>query len=73
MAALSVADSRLVDQFIDIVLQKLLDGTIDQTEARQSLKKAFSLVASGNPSVAFFLESEMRGVIDQGGPAGRDR
>ena len=67
MTSLSQDDSDLLDQYIDIILQSFQDGTIDQTEARESLKKAFALTAAGNPSTAFFLESEMRAILDQGG------
>ncbi|MDE2363479.1 MAG: hypothetical protein KGM42_12440 [Hyphomicrobiales bacterium] len=63
---MSQADSQLLDQFIDIVLQKFLEGDIDQAAARQSLSKAFALVASGNPSVAFFLESQIHVILEQG-------
>ena len=59
-------NSQLLDQFIDVVLQKVLEGTIDQARARQSLKKACELIAAGNASVASFLESEIYRISDQG-------
>jgi hypothetical protein len=64
---ISKHNSELLDQFIDTILQSFEDRTIEQTEARESLKKAFSLVASDNQSVGFFLESEIRAILDQGG------
>jgi hypothetical protein len=66
MGSLSEADSQLLDQFIDVVLQKFREGTIDQASARQSLKQAFTLIAAGNPSMAFFLESQIHEILDQG-------
>lgn len=67
MPAIAETESRLLDQYIDLLLQSLLEGTIDQTEARNSLRKAIALVDIGNSSIAFFLESEIRALLDQGG------
>lgn len=66
MSTLSEADSELFDQFLDTLIRKLLDGTIDQSRARQSLKKAILLVAAGNPNISFFLESQIQVILDQG-------
>lgn len=68
MDVLSEANSQLFDQFIDAVLQKVIEGAIDQASARNSLKKAVILAATGNPNIAFFLESQLQGILDQGSP-----
>lgn len=64
------ARTRLLDQFLDAVLDGVAKQTIDGEDARNSLRKAISLAYDRNPGIEFFLEQEIARFLGSSGGSG---
>lgn len=65
MNAFTSSDAAAVAQAIDEVLERLLDGSIEQSEAREHLLRLVALVASGTPYIAQVAASEIAALQDE--------